>query len=197
MRSSSSSWIPQGFAVILLVIAACVMAGILVFGFLAVRVVIPATQVAAAGTLQAMVALPAMAWEATLQVLNSGSSEERKTLLVELDKVIRQAPKDQLGADFANVIIPPLQQCALDEDQEVQKLATELISFLQTNMLAEEKTEGQANEESPDTELLEDNISNQDTVSNTEPSEQVSAKPDSAASGATSTTESVSEINES
>lgn len=196
MRSSSSSWIPQGFAVILLVLAACVMAGILVFGFLAIRVAIPVTQVAAAGTLQAMVTLPAMAWEATLQVLNSGSSEERKTLLIELDKVIRQTPKEQLGADFANVIIPPLQQCALDEDQEVQQLATELISFLETNMLAEETTEGQANVESPDTELLQDNISNGDTISNMEPSEQASANPDSAVSGATST-ESVSEINES
>lgn len=125
--SSGKTFLP---VVLLLGVFALVAAGGLVVAVIVgMRFVLPTTQ-AAVGGLQSVMMLPIMAMTQTVETLNSGSSEDRKVILVELDRTLREMPPEQLTPELIAALTPPLQKSASDADQQVAELATQLINFM-------------------------------------------------------------------
>ena len=132
MRESSRT---STFAIalaVLLVLGLTLSTAAIAVIFVGIRVVIPATTVAASGAVQAMLALPVAAWTQSIEVLNSGTSEERRVILVEFDKAIREMPSEQLQPELVDVLTTALTNSAEDPDEEVSRLAQDLIAYMAT-----------------------------------------------------------------
>ena len=123
-RSRFRQWLLIGLLFVLSLSLATMVIGVVV-----VRLLLP---VAAAG-IQGLAEFAAASATATLDGLNHGDSQQRLTILTQLNDALGPSNPTLNDPQFTSWITPALKQCQTDSDPRVIALADQILQMLESS----------------------------------------------------------------
>ncbi len=106
--------------------------GVTVTAVIAIMLLLP---IAATGLTMGIVGLASASAIASVNALYSADSEMRLTVLTQLEQSFDAQPGQKFDSQTVLWILPAIEICKTDSDQEVVELANELVIYINNNTL--------------------------------------------------------------